>query len=105
MAAGPGSEVEGQVDALSSFDADQLRLLLRLGHAGSDGIRPRRHLDEEVLTWSRHTSLRKRREVRSDPAEHCAGPSEGTVSTQEFNGSSLRIEKLWDSCLTAALLD
>lgn len=47
---GEVSQIEGEVDALSSFDADQLSLLLRLRQAGSDGVRPRGNLDEEIFT-------------------------------------------------------
>lgn len=43
------SQTEGEVDTLSGFDADQLSLLLGLRHAGSDGVRPRRNLDEEIF--------------------------------------------------------
>lgn len=44
------SEGEGEEDALSSVDADQLSLpLLRLLQAGGDGVRPRRNLNEEVF--------------------------------------------------------
>lgn len=57
-----GSEVKGEVETLSRFDGDHLGLLLRLLHAGSDGVRPRQNINDKVLIWRGQTMLRRMRQ-------------------------------------------